>query len=240
MFLALNFRAAVNRRYAKQDGPDLIVDIFDMGSSSDAYGAYHHDMREGESAAIGRESEHGGSSLFFWKDRYYVSVVAMADNQKSHASVSAVARAIADKIEGDGDPPAILGWLPEDGLQGDQLHYFHTWPLLNRHYHFANEDLLELGRDTEGVIARYRGPGGNSAIALFLIRYPSPERAQRARARFAKGFLSGASDGVVETPKGWAGLGQRGELLVGVFEAKSKERVEALLSAVERRRKGEK
>ena len=39
-YRALNVRRVGARRYVKAGAPDVVVDVFDMGSSADAYGAY--------------------------------------------------------------------------------------------------------------------------------------------------------------------------------------------------------
>lgn len=239
VFLALNVRAVVSRRYSKPGAPELIVDIFDMGSASDAYGAYHHDMREGQSAGLGHESELGGSSLFFWKDRYYVSVVAFADTSKSRDAVVTVGRAVASRIKALGAIPALIATLPPQGLVTSQVHYFHTWPLLKHHFQFTGEDLLGLGKDTEGVLARYRQGDAARMQSILLIQYPSAERAEGAQRRFVAGYLSGAAAEISQTANGWVGFRRRDNELIGVFDASSADQVGALLSAIERQRKGE-
>ncbi len=240
VFLALGVRAVVSRRYKKPGAPEVQVDLFDMGSSSDAFGAYHHDLREGKSAGIGHESEGSSSALFFWKDRYYASVIAFADNAQGRDAVLSVGRVVADRIAAPGEVPKLVGLLPPIGLVSSQLHYFHTWPLLQRHYQFADENLLGLASDTEGVLARYRdGDSGDASAALLLVRYPSADRAARAAERFTSRWLPGADAGIVRKQAGWAGVRQLDDLLIGVFDASSADRVRELFSSVDRRRKGD-
>ncbi len=83
VYRSFNIHLAVSRRYGKPGASDIFVDIFDMGSSRDAFGAYHHDVREGEEAGVGHESERMGSVLFFWKDRYYVSILALRETPET-------------------------------------------------------------------------------------------------------------------------------------------------------------
>lgn len=243
VLLALNLKAAVSRQYARRGAPDLSVDLFDMGSSNDAFGAYHHDMREGGSAGFGRESELAGSSVFFWKDRYYVSVIAFADTADARDAVKAVGKAVADRIQAPGEIPRIVSGLPPKGLVASQVHYFHTWPLLRSHYPFPTDDLLGLGSDTEGVLARYgQGDAGGEAArtALFLVRYPSATRAEQGRQRFTAGWLAGADAGIGRTERGWAGIRAKDDWVVGVLDANSAEQVDELLAAVDRTRHGAK
>ena len=231
VLLALNLRAAVSRHYVRPGAPELSVDLFDMGSSNDAFGAYHHDMREGESAGFGRESELASSSLFFWKDHYYVSVVAYANTPESRDAVKTVGKAVADRIQTPGEIPRIVSLLPPKGLVTSQVHYFHTWQLLRSLYAFPAENLLGLDSDTEGVLAHYGSSDAGSdttRTALLVVRYPSAARAAEGRQRFAAGWLAGADAGIGRREQGWAGVKASDDLVVGVLDATSPEQVREL------------
>ena len=243
VYRSLNVQTVLSRRYTRAGAAEILVDVFDMGTASDAYGAYHHDMREGKSAGVGNESELGGSSVFFWKDRYFVSVVALAATTASGQAVVAMARAVAARIRRRGKPPELVGLLPSRQLVTSQIHYFHTWRLLNRHYNFAADNLLELGPASEGVLARYRHSDKSSAAplpALLVVRYPTAELAEKARRRFMAGFLPGVEAEISRTAASWVGLRRCGDLLIGVFDATSGEQVRELFAAVDRQRKGRK
>jgi hypothetical protein len=243
VLLALNLRAAVSRHYARPGAPELSVDLFDMGSSNDAFGAYHHDMREGASAGFGRESEVAGSSMFFWKDRYYISVVAYANTAEGRDAVNAVGKAIADRIPTLGEIPRIVAYLPPKDRVASQVHYFHTWQLLRSHYEFPTVDLLALGSDTEGVLAHYGRADAGSEVArtvLFVILYPTSARADQGRQRFAAGWLAGADAGIGRTERGWAGIKASDNVVIGVLDAGSAEQVGELFAAVDRTRNGAK
>lgn len=233
VYRSFNVRLVVNRRYGKPDAPDIMVDLFDMASSADAFGAYHHDMREGETADVGHESERMGSALFFWKDRYYVSILAMRETQETERAVLALGRAIAANIPNPGVKPEILSWLPREGLQPTQITYFHDWAYLNTRFHLGDDNLLELDRETEGVLARYRSAAGSSFL-LMLTRYPSDGRAGPALARFLGGYLPGADrPGVARRPDGkWAAARSSGDLVVVVLDADNRPDIEQLVAGV--------
>ncbi|MFW5741348.1 MAG: DUF6599 family protein [Myxococcota bacterium] len=233
VYLAQGFRAAVSQRFTKPAAPELIVDIFDMGSSEGAYAAYHHDVREGESGGIGQESELGRSSLFFWKDRYYVSVVAFADTDESRSAVASVGKAVAERIEKPGRRPVLVGWLPRQGLVESHIHYVRSWSLLGSHVAVPEGDLLGLSEDSPGVLARYRRSGTEETMTLLLVRYPSADRAEAARTRLVSGYLSGSDGGVGKAEGGWAAVRVRGELLLAAIGAASAQQAMALLGAVE-------
>jgi hypothetical protein len=240
VYRALNVRTVLDRRYVKKGAADIIVDVFDMGSSQDAFGAYHHDMREEKAAGIGQESEYAGGALHFWKDRYFVSVVALRETDDSTRAVLALGKAIAAAIPRKGAAPKLVEWLPSTGLIPAQVHYFHDWVSLNRRYTLAEENLLELTRKTEGVLARYRcasqpgGGTGSQSFALVLINYPSPRSAEEAHRRFLDKYLPDRDEqGVVRTENNrWAGSRQQGTIFVGVFDAPTRAEVLRLMDEI--------
>jgi hypothetical protein len=238
VYRALNLCAARSRRYLTAEGDEILVDVFDMGSPSDAYGAYHHDMREGPSAGVGNESERLGSSIFFWKGRYFVSVVGLRAEPATRAGVAALAEAVARAISDAGAPPALVARLPSRGLVTSQVHYFHSWRLLGRHYDLGPDDLLQLGPATEGVLARYRfgRDGAGGAPLLLVVRYPDPAAAARGHRRLVAAALPGvAPRGAVRSEaRGWAAARHAGALVIAVFEAASAEQALELAGAVAR------
>ncbi|HOX43852.1 MAG TPA: hypothetical protein PK668_09640 [Myxococcota bacterium] len=185
VYRALHVQVVAERRYRKPGAPDILVDVFDMGGSADAFGAYHHDMREGPSAGVGVESERQGGNLFFWKGRCYVSVVPLGVGPGVAEAVLALGQAVAAAIREPGAPPALLALLPAQGRVASQVHYFHDGALLGRLVDLDEPGFLGLGDDTEGLLARYRptgapAPAGAEGPALLLIRYPALARAQAA------------------------------------------------------------
>ncbi len=237
VYRALNVKRVLSRRYHKPRAAEIMVDVFDMGSSNDAFGAFHHDMREGKSAGVGVESEKQGSSLFFWKDRYFVSVVALADTRTTRTVVLAMAKAIDKRIHAKGTKPDLVRLLPERGLVKSQLHYFHDWQLLSRLHSLGNENALHLDEKTEGILARYRsrvkqgGKGSTAPAALLLIRYANAGDALEARDSFTEKRLASAkSDSVSKSAAhGWAVVRVVDEILIGVLDARTEKQARTLL-----------
>ena len=234
VYRAFNVREVYARRYVKEGAEDILADIFDMGSPADAFGAYRHDMRDGPSAGIGNDSESMGSSLAFWKGRYFVSIVSFADSIEGRDAVLTLGRAIAAGISETGSAPEILALLPQHGLVKSNIHYFHTHVCLNVYYFLANENLLNLSLDTEGILARYRRPdsaGGEFHYVLILIQYPEEAAAIAALDRFIAGYMPDANaSGVVQTENGLrTGMRRHGRHLAGVFDAPSQSHLEEAL-----------
>jgi hypothetical protein len=225
VYRALNVRAVLSRQYGKPAAPDIIVDVFDMGSTADAFGAFHHDMREGEDAGVGDESEAFGGSIAFWRDRYFVSEVAFDDDTATCNALRELGFAISSVIPSTGQPPQLVRALPAAGLVTSQVHYFHDKALLDRHLFLGEDNVFDLDRQTEGVVARYRlgkpaRAGGDPATALLLVRYPSAARAGRVHAG------AGATDGL-------SACERRSNVIAAVFGASSSEVARRLLDQLE-------
>jgi hypothetical protein len=218
------------------------VDVFDMGSSQDAYGAYHHDMREGKDVGVGQESEELGGALAFWKDRFFVSVIPLRVDAEAGEAVLELGERVAAAIPGVGAVPDLVSLLPRKGLLPSQIHYFRGWLLLTRHLPLGPNDFLLLENDTGGVLARYRFAAGSGAApgaapsALLLIRYPSSSRAEQARDGFVDAYLLAAGEDLVgRTESGrWAGAQTFGDLLVCALDMPSRGDVLRLIGAAER------
>jgi hypothetical protein len=242
VYRSFNVKRVLSRRYGKEGAAEIIVDLFDMGSSRDAFGAYHHDLREGPDAGIGQESELLGSNLAFWKDRFFVYITPFAESDESRRAVLEMGKAIADAIPRPGERPDLVALLPPTGLITSQVHYFHDWVWLNRHYSFSHGNLLHLDRQTEGVLARYRVGSAHpeqdkeAVLSLLLVRYPSPEKARKARQSFVAGYLPDADAGGMARTEttGWTSVRAMGDLLMAVLDAPSKGVALNLLNEVEK------
>lgn len=245
VYRSFHVRQVVSRRYGKPGAPDILADLFDMGASRDAFGAYHHDIRDGKDATAGTESDMAGSSLALWKDRYFVSLVALADTPGTRQAVLELGREIGARIRGTGERPEILRLLPRAGLVKERVSYFHDWTYLNTRHVIADENLLLLGEETEGILARYRdeagkpaegGKGGRPSHLLLLVRYPTRERAKRAAEKFLAGYLPGADrEGIARRKDGkWGAARASGDLVVAVLDAAEKPDIGKMVSEVER------
>jgi hypothetical protein len=180
VYLALNVRSVTGRRYAKGNEPEIIADVFLMGSSPDAFGAYHHDIREGDPAGIGAESEYADGALAFWKGPYFVSILALDETPGIREAVLEIGSSIAASIREEGGPPDLLERIPRGDRDPDSVRYFHTHQSLGRYHSLGADNLLGLDAGTEGVLARY----GGKTHSLVLIRYPSAGNAREALSRF--------------------------------------------------------
>ncbi len=223
VYRALNVQTVISRRYAQAAAPDILVDLFDMGSSADAFGAFHHDVREAAGAQVGHESEYQGGVLHFWKDRYFVSVVTLQENEQSRKAVLGIGQAIDRVIAQKGKKPDLLACLPAGWLQS-HLHYFHGATLLDRHLDLGDSNPLGLSNETAGILTRYgSSKPAESELSLLLVRYRSELLAEKIYIGLGHGLLAGRDkDGMVERGKSrWSGAKRLGRDLILVLNATS-------------------
>jgi hypothetical protein len=238
LYRSFNVRKVLARRYVKAGAPEIIVDVFDMGSSADAFGVYHHELREGGEAGVGLESEYQGGSLQFWKGRFLVSITAMEESDESKRAALELGRAIAAALSEPGEPPALLSLLPEKGRLASTVRYFHNQHCLNTYYFLADQNILNLSSKTEGVLARYPtgDPGQQDAksYVVLVVRYPSQAEAKAAHDKFLGVYLPDADSGGAARTENlrWVLARLKGDLFMGVFDAPSRETAERVIQGL--------
>jgi hypothetical protein len=232
VYKAYNFRQCLSRRYTLSGGPAIILDIFEMGSSEDAYGVFTHDI-DGATVDIGQDGRYRPGWLSFWKSRFFVSIYMEEESTAAEQAVKELGRQVADKIAGHGPKPEILSQLPPAGLLKDRIRYLYHPIVLNYHYYISDENILNISVDTDVALAEYQL--GNQAAQLLLIKYPTSENAAQSQADFLNHYLPDADKkgaALLENGK-WAVIHKKGHLLAIVLEADSREYAELLLKNIQ-------
>jgi hypothetical protein len=230
VYKAYNFRQCLSRRYSLSGGPLIILDIFDMGSSQDAFGVFTHDL-DGRKVDIGQEGRLRPGWLSFWKGPFFVSIYVEEESPAAERAVKDLGHAVADKITGTSAKPEFLALLPPEGLQVDTIRYLHHPIVLNYHYYLADENILNISKDTDVALAEYEQ--GSQTARLLLVRYPAGEKAAQSQAAFLKHYLPDADKqgaALLENGK-WAAVMRKENVLTIVLEADSRQLAERLLKA---------
>lgn len=228
LYLAYNFRFMKMGRYSKGDGARIVMELYEMGSSEDAFGIFSFE-REDREAGLGQGSEFGGGILRFWKGRYFANIYA--EEQVPDSSILALGKALEARIQEQGRPPQLLEILPEhaQGLDHKSVRFFRNHVCLNQRFFIANKNILLLGPKTEGVLAALSGSWGK--VHLVLVRYPTEAEAKEAQKSFGSAYMPEAGpEGIVRTEdNNWTGARRKGDLWIGVFGARSREDLERIL-----------
>jgi hypothetical protein len=231
VYKAYNMRYCFSRRYSTPDGPAIILDIFDMGTSQDAYGVFTHDT-DGEALAVGQDARFRPGWLSFWKHRFFVSVYMEEETPAAEKAVKELGRQVAALIPAKGTRPRLLLKLPAQGLDAENIRYLHHPIVLNYHFYLAEENILNISQQTDAVLANYRR--GRQKAKLLLVKYPGSEIAARSLSNFLKHYLPDADkSGIALLENGkWAAARLKERWLAVILEADSRKFAESLLKNV--------
>ncbi len=216
LYLSYGFRELLSRVYQRPEQPDIYLDIFDMGNAANAFGVFSH-SREKLDSTFGQGSQYSRGSLFFWKDRYYISLLASPETPEARQAMFTLARQIDQAIPHPGPLPEILHRLPREFLVRESIRYFYHPTWLNSYFFLTDANILHLDSTVQALWAKFKRPEG--AAYLLLVLYPSATRAEEAEREFREFYFSGTTpDRFLREEKGtWAGLQRCGRLLAAVF-----------------------
>ena len=234
LYLAYGFQNLTVRRFEKSNQPPMTVELYEMASSEDAYGVFSFE-RQDEAIGIGQGSEFGGGLLRFWKGKYFVSIYADGEGVEVESAILKMGRAAADSIPATGPEPKLVGFVPgkDLGLVDKSVRYLKSHVLLNQRFFIAHQNILNLSRKTEAVLAQYLRD--KQKIQLLLVRYPNLKEAGDAYQSFMKAYLpdAGGRDRAKTEDQKWTIARQRDEFVLIVFGAPTEADAEALLKATE-------
>ena len=229
LYKAYNMRQCLSRRYTTANGPSIILDIFDMGTSNDAFGVFTHDT-DGNVMDIGQDARFRSGWLSFWKHRYFVSIYMEEETVAAEKAVKALGREVAARIEKKGFRPRILQKLPSEGLVSGSIRYLHHPIVLNSHFYVSDENILNLSANTEAILVNYQVV--SEAARLLLISYSNLKVAKKSLKSFSKHYLPDADKtGFAEIENGkFAAAFLKDKLLTIILESDSRRLAERLLA----------
>jgi hypothetical protein len=239
LYISYNFKQMMAQKYVKQvkeEGSEspipitINVDIFDMGNSFNAFGVFSHSRETLDDAnhRIGQESEYAGGLLTFWKDKFYVSILAYPETEEKKNTVRGIGEGIAAAIPAEGPLPPIISLLPPENLIKESIRYFHHYIWLNSHYFISDQNILHIDHTTDALLAKYRckanEPSGKYLV--LLIQYPNKERAEAAHKSFLHHYLPDAQKGIKKLEDNrWTGCQLKDNLIVIVLNAPNRDDV---------------
>jgi hypothetical protein len=177
-YLAYGFRKVTVQRY-RQGRDEITVELYDMGSPSDAFGAWSNNPPL-EQPPVGQQAAYAAGLLQFWKGPVYGRVFAARETPELKRAVIALGKEAATAIEQTGRLPDLLKALPMKGRVPRSERYLHQETSLNNVLYLGGKNPLGLSAKAEAVFARY-GPKGETK--LLIVRYPSRAAAQQAYQR---------------------------------------------------------
>lgn len=235
LYLSFGFQEAASCVYTRDNQPDILLDLFDMGSSQSAFGVFSH-SRERLETDFGQGSQSDPGLLIFWKDRYYVSLLANPETPVSRKAVSRIARQIEQTIPETGPLPEILNALPGEGLIEESIRTFqhHAW--INTYYTISEENLLDISRKNPAVLAKYNH---DRRRLLLIVAYTGEKAAADAFETFCNAFFKDGEDAGFcseqTADSSWTAAGRVGNHVAVIFQGESRDAVLAFFNRVRRR-----
>jgi hypothetical protein len=234
LYLAYGFLGLKVWRFEKTGAPPINLEIYEQVSSEDAYGVFSFEHQD-EPAGIGQGSEFGGGLLRFWKGNYFVSVYAEGEGKDVEAAILDIGKAAAQAIPITGPEPKLIQFLPgkEFGLVDKSTRFLKSHVLLNQRFFIAHQNILNLSRKTDAVLAVYLR--GGQKVQLLLVRYPNTDESGISLESFRKAYMpdAGGKDRVKTEDRKWTFARQDKDCLLLVFSAPTESDAESLLKATE-------
>jgi hypothetical protein len=234
LYLAYGFQNLRVRHFEKPDRPPLTLEFYEMASPEDAYGVFSFE-RQDEAVGIGQGSEFGGGLLRFWKGRHLVCLYADGEGPEVEPAILTLGRAMAEMIRETGQEPALAGSIPGKalGLVDGTVRYLKSHVLLNQRFFISHQNILNLSRKTEAVLAQYTRE--KQKIHLLLVRYPGVKEAGDAYRSFMSAYLpdAGGKDLLKTEDQKWTMARQRGDAVIVIFGASAAADAEVLFKAME-------
>jgi len=185
-FFVYGFEQVAVQSYENADNL-LRVEVWQLATTTDAYGLFTTGIA-GAPADVGNDGDADpGRRVAFWQDRYYVQV--RARQKLDDADLRGFAETISQALPSGGERPALVGLLPPDGLVERSAIFFREEISIQDMVWLGGENLLGLGRETEGVLARY--DVGGAAVQLLLVQYPNAEAAAAGLTALENGEVDG-------------------------------------------------
>ena len=232
VYLSFDYQRVCVRRFLGPENNEIALDVYDMGSSAEAFGVFSVSIEDPE-VGIGQGSEFGAGLLKFWKDKYFVSIVNLGVDESADQMLLEVGKVVDAAIETTGPEPELLRLLPRGGLNERQSSFFHSNVILNNRFFIAAENVLKLTDETNCVFGEYGAVG--DAGSLLIVQYPDVGQAEAALREFFTAYLPEA-DGSrpYQTESGnWTSAGKTDNYISVVFEAPSEGRAIELQSSIE-------
>ncbi len=216
-FFAYAFREVAVQAYEGFGGGAVRVEVWEMGTPADAYGLFTT-HRAGFPVSVGSGGDSDpGRRLDFWQDRFFVRI--SSSSSLDDGILHTFADMVSSALPAGGDPPPLVARLPRAGLVRESEIFFHQELSIQDYLWLGGQNLLTLGAETDGVLARY--DVGGEVATILLIQYPDS-----AAASTASESLGGSELGSLVASE------VNGNLLAAAFGPVSETEAKTLLTSI--------
>ncbi|HUU37461.1 MAG TPA: DUF6599 family protein [Candidatus Desulfaltia sp.] len=253
LYIGYRFDRLEVTEYMAPGEKNILVEIYFMMTPDDAFGLLSLDWGgepiDLERTTREREAEqtswpsalYGEGLLRLRSDAIYARILAEQETPQSKEAVLALGGAVVEGRRA-ASSPTLLRRLPEIlrpdwKRRRDGTSYFRSHLVLNSFYYLSQENMFDLGHETEAAIARYEkeSPAGLQRIRVLTVQYPDAQAAGKAITHFQRVYLPEQSPSSMETPNffsvedGWLGYKLTGRRTAFVFECPDRETAAAVM-----------
>lgn len=261
LYLGYQFDHLDVNEYKKAEKSSILVELYFMKSSGDAFGLLSLDWG-GESISLNNLPQYestssvapssralyGAGLLRIWADHIYARVMAYQVTPDAEAAVFAIGRAIAAN-RNNPVPPPLLQVVPDFEnsdlkLLNDRIQFFRSYLVLNSFYYLSHQNILKLDLSTEAVAATYEimaKTGEPKRVQFLVVKYKNAERARQALHHFYEMYLPEQQESYAqennshfyEVENGWVGYLIIGEYVTLVFDCPDPETGRLIFNRIE-------
>lgn len=223
LYFAYGLKKAIVKNFRNKRKLPMLLEIYELDRSESAYGLYSFDSI-GKKESIGQEASYDHGLLRFWKDNFFVKVVAYEDYIDLEKDIFAFAKAVDSQIPSTGQKPQLVNMIPEKGIVPDSLTFFYKNVCLNNIYYLPESTALFLPEKVEAVTALYT-LGSGEPLRLILLKYLEEIEASVAYGKFGElyymgDFILGMRENVIKLEAGkYDAIALRLSYVIVVFEA---------------------
>ena len=187
LYLGFRFDSLQVVEYTAVDTYSLLIEIYYMQESDDAFGLLSLDP-EGERIDWGAAPEesspyalYGAGLLRLWAGPVYARVMAFQETETARRAVLELGRVIASQCR-SAQPPELLREV-QPLFPNFSMKYFRSHLVLNSFFYLASQNILDLDPSVEGIYA------GEGAMKVLLLHYPQAGRAAAAARLFLSSYM---------------------------------------------------
>ncbi|MCP4625394.1 MAG: hypothetical protein GY850_18010 [bacterium] len=195
--------------YTSDNQDDILVELYFMETSDDAFGLLSLDWGgepvsfDGSPANLSNQSLtswaralYGAGLLRIWSDNLYVRVMSFRETPASRQAVFALGKAITANRKIPPAPELLKFLAPHVGsawkLRKDRLSFFRSYLALNSAFYTSHENILDFDLSMEAVTAPYEhisNSGDPKRSQFLLVKYENLEHARKALNHFHNAYL---------------------------------------------------
>jgi hypothetical protein len=208
LYIGYRFNHLEVYEYTSDSQDDILVELYFMDTSDDAFGLLSLDW-EGDPVALSSSQEnssagpkarfsralYGEGLLRIWSDELYARVMAYRETPEAKEAVLTIGRAIALNQKNLPGPEIVEFLSPfiesEWRLRKDRVRFFRSYLVLNSIYYISPQNILDLDLSVDAVTAPYEKTtesGDRKRVRFLLVKYIDPESAQKALSHFHEAF----------------------------------------------------